>query len=187
MLQPESENNSINKIYLNRKCLIIFNKRLGFILENSFLTMLIVITQHTEMLIIILISLINVSKRHFTSEYTILLGFRINIIRSLGSISISYWQYFRWKTTSMVRLVHNTYTSTRSVQLRLIMINHKDSMYNSHPKSNVQFYYRLRTIQSLRLQWLWTKILCDNLVTHTIDHIQCNPRAFHMHNIYNHY
>jgi hypothetical protein len=87
----------------------------------------------------------------------------------------------------MVRSVHNTNTSTRSLQLCLIKINHKDAMCNSLHKWNAQFHYRLQIIQSLRLQGLWTKTLCDNPFTHTIDHIQYNPIAFHMQNIHNQY
>jgi hypothetical protein len=60
-------------------------------------------------------------------------------------------------------------------------------MCNSLPKWNAQFHCQLRTIQNLRLQGLWTKTLCDDPITHTIDHIQCNPMAFQMQNIHNHY
>jgi hypothetical protein len=98
--------------------------------------------------------------------------FTINIIRSLESFFHSCWQYFWGKTIAMVRSVHNTYTSTWILQLRLIKVNDPDSMCNSFRKWNAQFYYRIWTTQSLRLQGLWTKTLCDNPVTHTIDHIQ---------------
>jgi hypothetical protein len=60
-------------------------------------------------------------------------------------------------------------------------------MCNRFCKWNAQFHYRLQTLQSLRLQGLWTKALCDNFVSHTIDHIQYNPMAFSMQNIDSHY
>jgi hypothetical protein len=48
MLRLQTDNNSIHKIYLKGKCLILFNKGLGFILKKNFFTMLIAITQHIE-------------------------------------------------------------------------------------------------------------------------------------------
>jgi len=48
MLQLETKNNPIHKTYLKGKCLILFNKGLEFLLEKSFLTMLIAITQRTK-------------------------------------------------------------------------------------------------------------------------------------------
>jgi len=81
---------------------------------------------------------------HFTSEYTIILGFWINIISNIESMSFSLWQYFHGKTIPKVRSVHNTYTSTRSLQFRPIKINHKNSMCNSlhndNPIISVDFF-----------------------------------------------
>jgi hypothetical protein len=98
--------------------------------------------------------------------------------------NLSFWvlPHWRWHLLHyawpVVHSVHNTDTSTRSLQLCLIKKNHKDFMCNSLPKWNAQFHYRLQTIQSLRLLRLRTKTMCDNLITHTIDHNQCNPMAF---------
>jgi hypothetical protein len=47
MFRPETENNPIHKIYDKGKCLILFNKGLGFLLEKNFLPMLIAIAQRT--------------------------------------------------------------------------------------------------------------------------------------------
>jgi len=46
---------------------------------------------------------------HFTSEYTILSGFIINIISNIKSMSISFNSIFMEKQLK-VRSVHNTYT-----------------------------------------------------------------------------
>jgi hypothetical protein len=127
------------------------------------------------------------SDMHFTFEHTILSGFRIIIVKSLGNTSFSHRQYFSGKATLIVRSVHNTYTSTRNLQLHLIKINHKDSMCDSLRKWNAQFHYRLWTIQYLKWQGLWTKSLCDDPIIHNIDHIQCDPWAFYMQNIHNYY
>jgi hypothetical protein len=43
----------------------------------------------------------------------------------------------------------------------------------------------LQTRKYLKLQGLWLKALCDNSVTHTINHIQCNLRTMRMHNMNN--
>jgi len=48
MIQRETENNTIHKIYLKKKFIILFNKGLRFLLEKSFLTILYVITQRIE-------------------------------------------------------------------------------------------------------------------------------------------
>jgi hypothetical protein len=48
MLWPETKSNPIHKIYFKEKFTILFNKGLGFLLEKCILTMLYVITQHTE-------------------------------------------------------------------------------------------------------------------------------------------
>jgi hypothetical protein len=49
--------------------------------------------------------------------------------------------------------------------------------------SDVIFTLLNHEFNSLKLQGLWPKILCDNLVAHTIDYIQCNRRTIHMNNI----
>jgi hypothetical protein len=94
--------------------------------------------------------LMHQSDLFFTFEYTILSEFRINVISNIVSMSFSLWQYFNGKTTPNARSVHNTYTSTRSLQLRLIKINHKNSMCNSLRKWNAQFHFRLRTIHKFK-------------------------------------
>lgn len=48
---------------------------------------------------------------------------------------------FLWKITLMIHSVHNTYTSTRSLKLRLIKVKHQDwrvtILANGMPNSNI--------------------------------------------------
>jgi len=127
-----------------------FNRGLGFLLEKSFLTMLIATTQRTK----------NVDHHlgltHNASKWSTHLSTQSSQdLESISLVVLGAWVFpidsiLVEKTTPMVRLAHNNCTSTQSLQLRTIKINHKDSMYNRLRNWNAQFHYRLWTIKKFK-------------------------------------